>query len=276
MLRILLPLSFGLEDPTTLAMARHISRLQPCRITLLHCRPPVTDIEISQSPNNQEREDCLLRLEKYSYDLHTSKGQENGPLQTVTILKDGYPSEVIAEMVTNSDYHLVVMTSTFAWERMKEITGSVTLDVIHHITTPILSVPDGYVWCGDRGNILLNLDFTQNNYTALHQLISLMATHGETIHCVQFTTKLNIDKETDGLTNIKEYLRSTYRNVNIQYDLIRCNNVFEAMNSYIADNLIQLVTLTRHHRPKMFQFMMKDEIKRALGEIEIPILIINI
>ena len=276
MLRILTPITFSQGDISGLNMAFHIANHQPCQITLLNCLPEITDRSNSHKNHTLTLPQLQNRLLKYEA-LARERNSAN-PFELVidSILASGYPEEIIPEIARTKAYDLVIMTSDCSENEMKEVTGSITNDVLNKIKVPLLVIPTHYKIENDKiTDILFIVDFTHKEYTALHQLITIIVECGSNIHCVQFSNKKPTDEEITGLNDLKHYLTQTYRGAKFIMEFLCGEDFYDTINDYIKRRNIQLLTLIKKHPSHLFHWHKSATTGKALYHITIPLLIIN-
>ncbi len=276
MLRILTPITFTQGDISGLNMAFHIAKHQPCHITLLNCIPDVIDRHNSNKNHYLNLAQLKNRLSKY--ESLTRKRNSKNPFELLidSRLEPGYPEEVIPEIAKKEAYNLVIMTSDCSENEIKEVTGSITNDVLKKINIPLLVVPSHYRMKGEKiTDILFSVDLTHREYTALHQLITIMVDCGSKIHCVQFTNKKPTEEEIAALNELKHYLTQTYRGARFLMEFLCGEDFYESINEYISRQNIQILTLIKKQPSSLFHWHKSSSSSKALYRIKIPLLIIN-
>ena len=124
---------------------------------------------------------------------------------------------------------------------IKELLGSVTLDIINSIHFPVLAVPKDYdLNLNKLQNILFLTDFCQCEYTSLHKLIRLIMSFDTMIHSVQYCNGGKEKADIDLLNEYAEYCTSTYRNQRMQSEYIYGEDILQAANEYIKNTDIDL------------------------------------
>lgn len=275
MLRILTPITFTQGDKSGLNMAFHIAKHQPCHITLLNCIPDVIDRQNNKS-HNLNLTQLNNRLSQYE-SLSRKRNIEN-PFELIidSRLELGYPEEVIPEIARKEAYNLVIMTSDCSENEMKEVTGSITNDVLKKIDVPLLVIPSHYRMEGEKiTDILFSIDLTHREYTALHQLITIMVDCGSKIHCIQFTNRKPTEEEITTLNELKHYLTQTYRGASFMMEFLSGEDFYDTINEYINRENIQILTLIKKHPSLLFHWHKSSSTSKALYRIKIPLLIIN-
>lgn len=275
MLRILTPITFTQGDISGLNMAFHIAKHQPCHITILNCIPEVVERHTNKN-HNLNLEQLNNRLSQY--ESLTRKRNIENPFELIidSRLVSGYPEEVIPEIAGKEGYNLVIMTSDCSENEMKEVTGSITNDVLKKINVPLLVVPSHYRMEGERiTNILFSIDLSHREYTALHQLITIMVDCGSNIHCIQFNNKKPTEDDIIGLNKLKQYLNQTYRGAKFTMEFLSGEDFYDTINEYISQQSIQILTLIKKHPSLQFHWHKSSSTNKALYRIKIPLLIIN-
>jgi hypothetical protein len=255
-------------------MAFFISRHQQCHITLLNCIPEVIDKEekIANHSLFVAEQNRKMEIFKRFVRLNTSS------LSTRPIVdgrvENGYPDEIILRTSTN--YDLIIMLSATHQKQIKVITGSTAKDVCSKSQVPVLIIPAGYTISNQAlTDMLLNIGFTEKDYSSIHQLINILGEFGTRIHCVKYCAKKPTDKETDELNYFNEYINQTYRGIRFIVDYVTGDDYYTAINNYISAHQIQLLAVERKDRRRLLGIRNPKVHPDLLYRIEVPILLID-
>lgn len=179
------------------------------------------------------------------------------------------PSSVLREISTriNSD------GTKSKGETIKELLGSVTLDVIKKSTFPVMVVPNNYIFNPQQlTNILFITDFAKCQYASLHKLVQLVGAFKTRIHNVQYCPSGKEKVDAEQLKEYSEYCKTTYRNQNMICDYICGQDMLAASNEYILNNHIDLMAITRNKRNFIAKMIHPGQTRKILFNAEIPTL----
>ncbi len=274
MIRFLVPVNFA---PYTynaidysIALAEHLQG----EITLLYCYTHL--LSEDENGNNEDtilsRDEAMVQLQKLTeYIIRNSKDPYSIIVRVHVI--EGYAEDAIH--VFSEDYKpdLIVMGTKSKGETIKELLGSVTLDVINKVSSPVLAVPNNYKFNIEKiTNILFITDFEKCEYTSLHKLVKLVGAFETSIHSVQYCAGGKDKLDAENLKDYVEYCKSTYRNQEMACDYIYGNDIIEASKEYIHNNQIDLMAITRKKRNFISKMIHPSVTKRILFNAEIPTL----
>ena len=276
MLKILVPITFARGDSSGINMAFYIAKHQPCRITLLNCIPETIDREKEDRDYATKAAQLHERLAKYTELAREHNACIHNNLIIDSMLEYGYPEEIIVQTAHTKGYDLVVMTSESSENDMKQVTGSITNDVLRRIKVPLLVVPTHYKMQKDQiTDILIGINFIKQEYTPLHQFISIVMEYRCKIHCIQFSNKRPTEEDMVAANNLNTYLTQTYRSAHFITEFIMGEDFYDTINDYIFKKNIQLITLIKKPKGNLFHWSRSSYTGKALYHIKIPVLIIN-
>ncbi|WP_430932506.1 universal stress protein [Saccharicrinis sp. 156] len=284
MIRFLIPVNFA---PYTLkaieyctAIAEHVGG----EITLLYCYTNFlsesdgeSDSETDSGNEKSEttilsHQDAYTELEKLKAHVLSNTRRSNN-LQIKLRVLDGYPEDAIQLFCKEYYPDLIVMGTKSKGETIKELLGSVTLDIIKGVSFPVMAVPINYSFNLDKiNNILFVTDFAKCEYTSLHKLVRLVGTFKTKIHNVQYCPAGKEKVDAEQLKEYSEYCKSTYRNQSMICDYICGHDMVAASMEYIENNNIDLMAITRKKRNFIAKMMHPSQTRKILFSAEIPTL----
>ncbi|MCW3789084.1 universal stress protein [Plebeiibacterium sediminum] len=273
-IRFLIPINF---EPYTLNAINYSSLLAEKfqgEITLLHVFTPYFD-ENEETDDNHKR---LSTIEDTYNELENIKDQTikdfNNPNITIkTKVIEGYPEDAIPLFCTDYSPDLIVMGTKSKGETIKELLGSVTLDIIRNVNFPVLAVPTDYdLNLNKLNNILFLTDFCKGEYTSLHKLVRLTMSFNTVIHNVQYHPEGKEKADVNLLNEYLEYCATTYRNQKMEAEFIYGDDVLQAATEYIKNTDIDLLAITRKKRNVISKLLHPSITKTMLFNIDIPML----
>jgi len=272
MIRFLVPINFASYSINALNYCATLANHFNGEITLLYC---YTHLLSENQDNSNQRiisslQDATTELDKLKAQI-TKEFKNNISVKTHII--DGYPEDTIQTF--SNEYHpdLIVMGTKNKGETIKELLGTVTLDIIKNGSFPVLAVPNNYqVNIQQLTNILFITDFKKCEYTSLHKLVRLVGAFNTKIHNVQHCPSGKEKEDVELLNEYDEYCKTTYRNQNMICDYICGNDIIAASKDYIENNQISLMAITRKKRSVIAKMLQPSITKKLLFNSEIPTL----
>ncbi len=273
-IRFLIPINF---EPYTLNAINYSSLLAEKfegEITLLHAFSPYLDEDGETNDEYNQLttiDDTLYELEKIKN--QTIKDYNNSNVTIKTKVIEGYPEDVIPSFCNEYCPDLIVMGTRSKGETIKELLGSVTLDIIRNVNFPVLAVPKDYdLNLNKLNNILFLTDFCKGEYTSLHKLVRLTMSFNTVIHNIQYSPEGKEKVDIELLNEYLEYCSTTYRNQQIEAEYIYGEDILAATTEYIKNTDIDLLAITRKKRSAIAKFLHPSITKTMLFNIDIPML----
>lgn len=274
MIKFLIPVNFA---PYTInaikycaALAHHLKG----EITMVYCYTHLLSNEGKEDEGNfiSSYDDALKGLKKLKSEVledFESIDKDHVKLEVL----EGYPEDIIPEFCESYAPDLIVMGTKSKGETIKELLGSVTLDVITKVQNPVMAVPNNYEFVLDKlTNILFVTDFEKCQYTSLHKLVNLVGAFDTKIHSVQYCPHGKDKAVVEKLTEYSDYCKSTYRNQPMVCNYIEGANIIDSTEEYITANNIDMLAITRRKRNAISQLLQPSRTKKILFNAEIPTL----
>ncbi len=277
MIRFLIPVNFAPYTINALNYCAELANQLHGEITLLYCYTHLLSGDDNDNKENDtnvisSKEEAMLELEKLKTHI-TGKIKNNKHIIINKRLLDGYPEDAIQAFSEEYQPDIIVMGTKSKGETIKELLGSVTLDIIKNVSFPVMAVPNDYeVKIDQLTNILFVTDFEKCEYTPLHKLVRLVSAFETKIHNVQYCSSGKEKVDTEQITEYNEYCKTTYRNQNIICDYICGQDIFSASKEYIQNNNINLMAITRKKRSLISTILRPSVTKKILFNTEIPTL----
>lgn len=274
-IRFLVPVNFAPYTVNALNYCMSLCEQFKSEITLLYCYTTM----LSEDGNEETVEHPLTsmmeaeeKLENLKNNMLKKAGSESN-LLIKTRIKEGYPEDVIPDFSNAYSPDLIVMGTKSKGETIKELLGSVTLDVINKVLFPVLAVPNGYdLNLNKLNNVLFVTDFEKCEYTPLHKLVRLTMSFNTVIHNVQYCSGGKEKSDVELLNDYNQYCKSTYRNQDMMCEYIYGNDILSATKEYMNKTDIDLLAITRKKRNLISKMMHPNITKKILFSTDIPML----
>ncbi|TLX77071.1 universal stress protein [Labilibacter sediminis] len=278
-IRFLVPVNFAPYTINALNYCMSLSERFKGEITLLYCYTHMLsddNLPSSEEPYIKSMDQAMENLEQLKAGILEKSGNSEN-IQIKTRILEGYPEDVIPDFCAKYSPDLIVMGTKSVGETIKELLGSVTLDVIKKVSFPVLAVPNGYdLNLNKLNNILFVTDFEKCEYTPLHKLVRLTMSFNTVIHNVQYCQGGKEKSDIDLLNDYSDYCKSTYRNQNMTCEYIYGSNILTAIKDYLIGTDIDLLAITRKKRNLISQMIHPSITKQILFNTDIPMLFFHI
>jgi nucleotide-binding universal stress UspA family protein len=275
LIRFLIPVNFKSYSLNALCYCYLLAQKFDAEITLLHCFAPLVSDEGEENNSFPEHINSIEDAHKALEDIKekTLKNQPKNHIIIKTEIQKGYPEDGIPRFCKEYSPDLVVMGTKSKGETIKELLGSVTLDIIKKVDNPVLVIPKGYnLNLNKLNNVLFLTDFSCCQYTSLHKLVRLIISYDTLLHNVHYCAGGKEKADIKMQKIYDEYCTSTYRNQKMKSEYIYGDNILWATNEYIKQNKIDLLALTRKKQGLINKILHPSLTKRFLFNTEIPML----
>ncbi len=275
LIRLLVPINFEQYTVNAIRYCMLLAQKFEAEITLFHAFTPILNEDKDELLTDKDLiatlDEAFKKVKEVKEDALQKFNSER--IRIKTKILEGYPEDVIPKYCKEYSPDVVIMGTKSKGETIKELLGSVTLDVINKVSNPVLVVPKDYSLNLDKlNNVLFLTDFSEGEYTSLHKLVRLIMSFDTLIHNVEYCAGGKEKADVNLLTEYGEYCKSTYRNQNMECEYIYGENEFCAANEYIQKRDIDLVALTRRKRSVISKLLQPSRTKKMLFNIDIPML----
>jgi nucleotide-binding universal stress UspA family protein len=273
--RFLIPVNFKSYSINALCYCYLLAQKFDAEITLLHCFTPLVSEDPDETNSTHEQinsiEDAQIALEQIKQKANHEHSANH--IHIKTCIRKGYPEDKIPLFCREYSPDLVLMGTKCKGETIKELLGSVTLDVIKKVNNPVLAIPKGHdLNLNKLNNVLFLTDFSCCQYTSLHKLVRLIMSYDTILHNVQYYSGGKDKADIKAQKMYDAYCHSTYRNQKMKSKYIFGDDVLVAANEYIQKNKIDLLALTRKKQGLLDKILHPSLTKKFLFNTEIPML----
>ncbi len=273
MLRIFVPVDFSDYTINTVNYALKLSQKIPSVITLISCYPPIKENGDAELSKKSIEEQLVLLKQELEKQLILN---ENARISILTRIVKGYPEDVLVEMSVSEEPDVIIMGTRSKGETIKELLGSITSDVITNANVPVLAVPANASFDIDKvSHILFVTDFNNADYRSFHKLIRLISPFQTKIHAVHFKPGEQDKWDRKRLDEMRLYCHQTYRNYHIEFSFIAGEEFIESLDSFIVDNSIELIAMTRRKRNMISKILHPSITRKILFHTDIPLLVFH-
>jgi nucleotide-binding universal stress UspA family protein len=193
-------------------------------------------------------------------------------------IRPGLAKEEIQKIAGEYQPSIVIMGTRGKDKKENSILGSITEIVVRKLKYPVLAVPENYEFVGleNLNKIVYITDFDESDFLSIKKLMEFTNLMGLTIHCLHIGSKS--DKwdriKMDGL---KDYFLKSYNEPKVECDILPSEmNVLNAINNYIKEKKINLISLTSKKRNVYEKIFKPNLTKRLFYHSNIPLLVFHI
>jgi len=192
-------------------------------------------------------------------------------------LETGFIEEAIGMAVATFNPDMLIMGTPPKKERSSYLLGEITTKVISWVNIPVLIIPANCVYDGvDKFKSLMNIvDLNESDFFAIKRLVRLVAPFNMDIKFVHIGHLESKPLSEDRLSKIKEYFSRISGVTSISCDLIDNEDVLNAVQSYIGEKQISLLSINAHRRGLLERLFTPNIPKKLVKQTEIPLLVFH-
>jgi len=154
--------------------------------------------------------------------------------------------------------------------------GSVTAEIIERNDVPTLAIPEDVEWGKNLStlNIAYATNFDQKDLVAFQSMIDLFANVTLRVFMVHINQKEDSWDEIK-LAGIKDYFKKHYPEVEIEYSLLQDNDVLKALDEYVKEKHIDVISLNTRKRNLLTRIFNPSIARKMIFHARTPMLIFH-
>lgn len=281
---ILVPIDFSPVSVKTCKMAFNIASLLNVKLVFMHCfiNPlihsiPFSDVYAYDSSLLVRIENAEKNANENFQHFMTKVAEEIGrekwnSVKSEFIIKSGYADEDILAYSLKNHSDLIVMGSG------KEATlGSVTADAIYNAPVPVLVVPENTPdqELSKFSKILYATNFDEKDFAVVDKLMSLLKPFDMKLICAHVGQPTQNGWDLARLEGMKDILHEKYKNKEFECKLIVGNNILNSLEKFIAEENIDILSLTTHKRNMISRLFNPSLAKKMVFHTNTPLLVFH-
>lgn len=192
-------------------------------------------------------------------------------------LEPGMPKDKIFEAVNRFQIDLVVMGTRGVDKKSASLLGSVTEIVLRKLKIPIITIPENVDLEKEKviDRMVYLTDFDESDFFSISYLTHFIKLLKLEIHCVHIGSKSDNWDELK-MNGLKQYFKNVYGvDTTICQILDKKGSIVEALDKYVIENNINLISLTTKKR-KLYDKVFKPNLTLKLFyHTNIPLMIFH-
>lgn len=286
---ILIPVDFSTYAMKASELGFKLAKIYNGEVVFLHAY--FTPIYASSLPygdvfNYQigDEENVKAVLEKVNSDItelseNIKKKIETGEYPDVKytcILREGIPEEEIIRYAKENNPQLILMGTRGKNQKDIDLIGSVTAEVIDRSRVPVLAIPENAPLydLNEVKRFAFITNFDQRDLITFDTLIKSIKPFEFEI----FLVRLANDKEAWDevkLAGIKEYFQKQYPMLEMQYDIVKEDDLLDSLDKYVKTNEIDIITLPSYKRNIFSRLFNPGIAKKMIFHSDTPLLVMK-
>lgn len=285
---ILVPIDFSPSSKKTCKIAFNIASLLNVKLVFMHCyiNPlihsiPFSDVyaydssllikmEYAEKNANENFQQFMTELAK---EIGTEKWNS---VKSEFIIKSGYADEDILAYALKNHSDLIVMGSGKEASEPATV-GSVTVDIIYNSPVPVLVIPEKTPdqELSQFSRILYATNFDEKDFAVVDKLMSLLKPFEVKLICAHVGQPKQNGWDLARLEGMKEILHEKYKNKEFECKLIVGNNILNALEKFIQEEKIDIISLTTHKRNMISQLFNPSLARKMAFHTTTPLLVFH-
>jgi len=288
---ILIPIDFSDYSVKACDFGFGLARILKAEVVLLHAyfAPsfgviPVGDIMNTYEAGVQDEEMLKFVIDKVNKDMENlitriKEKIKNGSLPDVKfkhVLREGIPEEEIIRYSNKHNPLIIIMGTRGKNQKDIDLIGSVTAEITERSRIPVLAIPENsLIDSFDQvRNIAYATNFDDKDLIAFGKLMQLMKPFRFRVHFIHFDQKENAWTEIK-LSGIKEYFSKFYPDQEIEYHVLRGNDILAVFDDFIHHNKIDVISLTTHKRNIFTRLFNPSIARKMVFHTDTPMLVFH-
>ncbi|PWE00131.1 universal stress protein [Marinilabilia rubra] len=287
--RILLPVDFSDYSSKAAEMAMDWAELLDAEITVMHVfyNPVINTLPFAEAyVYDTSIDEMLIDLEeKAKEDMNAfvghlkarkkTKGLESIPIKTK--LLRGVAEDEIIRFSDEYKPTVIIMGTRGKDRKASDLIGSVTAEVMEGAHVPVLAVPEDFKYKGidKMKKVLYATNFEESDFVALDKLEKIVKPLDVSITFAHVCEKTSEKWDQLKMEGLQKYVAERFPNTQIDFDLVKNEDFWVGMESYVRSRQIDIISLTTHRR-NIFSRMFNPSIgKKMLFHSTTPLLVFH-
>lgn len=204
------------------------------------------------------------------------KSGEFPDIKYTCILRDGIPEEEILRYAKEHALQIIIMGTRGKNQKDIDLIGSVTAEVIERSKTLVYAIPEhtSLKTFNDIKRVVFVTSFDQRDLIAFDTLIKSLKPFQFAISFVHLSTTDDAWNEIK-LAGIKEYFQKQYPQMDIQYNVIKEDNMLSNLDQYVKEENIDVICITNYRRNIFARLFNPSIARKMIFHANTPILVIK-
>jgi len=283
---VLVPVDFTPVSEKSCKMAFNIASHLNVKLVFMHCyinpivhSVPYGDVYIYDSTLLDRMDDAEKKaneeFQKFITKLVNDIGLEKWEtVETEFIIKSGYADEDILAYAEENNSRLIVMGTG---GESSDVVGSITADIIYNASVPVLVIPEESPEkeLSEFSRVVYATNFDEKDFVVIEKLVGLMKPFDVKVFCVHVGKETKSDWDQARLEGMKDMLTKSYAEKDFACRLISGDNIPEALDKFIKEENIDVISLTTHKRNMISRLFNPSIAKKVVFHSQTPLLIFH-
>ncbi|MEI8137727.1 MAG: universal stress protein [Bacteroidota bacterium] len=272
MKNILVPTDFSKNADNALYYAIELAKKENAKLILLHAynikyesgAVPYSLIAeetagLKKESNKQLKESCL-------------KITHAGKIKYESLSIEGFTVDVILNISKEKEIDMVVMGTKGATGFSNVIFGSNTAKIIEKAKCPIIAVPEDASFQSIK-KITYATSYNHSDFRALKKIVEIAEPFNAQINVLHISDNIESPEIEKGL--MKAFMEEVNHKIqynNISFQIMRGENIEDALEEYIEEGSTNMLVMSTHHRNFFDKIFGKSVTKHMAYHTKIPLM----
>ena len=207
------------------------------------------------------------------------KKVENGEFPNIKytcILRDGIPEEEILRYAKEYKPQIIIMGTRGRSQKDIDLIGSVIAEVIERSKTFVYAIPEHtpLKTFNDIKKVAFVTNFDQRDLIAFDTLITAFKSFYFAISFIHLSTENDAWNEIK-LAGIKDYFQKQYPQLELDYNVIKEDNILNNLDKYVKEENIDVICITNYKRNIFARLFNPSIARKMIFHANTPILVIK-
>lgn len=287
--KVLLPVDFSDYSSRAAEMALDWASRLDAEVTVLHVfyNPVINTLPFTEAyVYDTSMDEMLIDLEEKAKEdmdgfmkvmkkIKNDKSIEN--VQVKSKLLRGVAEDEIIHFSDEYTPTVIVMGTRGKDRKASDLIGSVTAEVMEGARVPVLAVPEDFKYQGidKMKKVLYATYFEESDFLALDKLEKLVKPLDVSITFAHVCEKSSEKWDNLKMEGLKKYVGEKFPKTQIDFDLIKNEDFWVGMESYVRSKDIDIICLTTHRRNIFSRIFNPSVGKRMLFHSTTPLLVFH-
>ncbi|MDR1502350.1 MAG: universal stress protein [Prevotella sp.] len=194
-------------------------------------------------------------------------------------LREGRAEEEIQSFISEYKPALLVLGTKGIHNNTSSILGNVTADIIEMVNVPVLAVPSDFQidTITKVGHIVFFTNFQTRDFSSFNTLLEILNQYHNIKITLLHVAEGDEEREESQIKLIgkSEYFQRLYPNTNILYKLIDAPDVSQAINDFLKQNKVNLLSLNTRKRNLFGRIFSPSMSRKILEESNKALLVLR-
>lgn len=287
--RILLPVDFSDYSSKAAEMALDWASLLDAEIVVLHVyyNPVINTLPFTEAyVYDTSMDELLIDLEEKAKEdmkgfmAHLKKRKVEKSFDKLVVkskLLRGVAEDEIIHLSEEYQPTLIIMGTRGKDRKASDLIGSVTAEVMEGAKVPVLAVPEDFDYRGINQikKVLYATNFEESDFVALDKLEKLVKPLDVSITFAHVCEKSSAKWDNLKMEGLKKYVSEKFPKTQIDFDLVKNEDFWVGMESYVTRKNVDIISLTTHRRNIFSRIFNPSVGKRMLFHSTTPLLVFH-